>query len=593
MKRLWQFVRELRRRRVFRVAGIYVVAAWVAVQVASESFPGLQVPDVAIRYVWIAAFLGFPLALVFGWRYDITTQGVVRTPPADPGMEVNLSLRRIDYLILGLLAVMAVGVTYQLTVQISQTRSLETGYVADVDIRANSIAVLPLENLSGNPEQAYFVDGMHEALIAGLSQISGLAVTSRTSTRRFAAGNTPVRQVARQLGVAKIIEGSVYRVADRVRITLQLIDAESDEQVWAKDYERDLKDILRMQSEVASDIAREVEVRLTQDETARLARAREIDPSAHEAYLRGRFHADRFTPQDRRLAEQFYRRALEIDPDYVLAHVGLARMWGQGIVSGAVAPRIAGPQWLAATKANVELDPTLADAQHALANATTWYEWDWESAEAAFVRSIELNPSYARARVFYSHFLTAMGRNDEAAVQIERALELDPLNSMFQALYGTQLMMAGKFDDAIKQFRKTFERDPGLGFGHVPYQRALYSKGLFEESFIEATVGFRMGGDTEAVQILERGYAEGGITQAFRNLAELLETRSRTSFVKPIYLVYAYDLSGDTEKAFEWLEKAYEARDHDMVYLAVLPFSDRFRNHPRFAVFLRRMKLPQ
>ena len=220
MYRLWQFVRELRRRRVFRVAGIYVVAAWVAVQVASESFPGLEVPEVAIRYVWIAAFLGFPLALVFGWRYDITTQGIVRTSPADPGTEVDLALRRIDYVILGLLAVMAAGVTYQLSVQISQTRSPETAAFAKINIHPNSIAVLPLRNLSGNPDQAFFVEGMHEALIADLSQISGFAVTSRTSTKQFADSDTPSRQIGRQLGVAKLIEGSVYRVSDRVRITM-------------------------------------------------------------------------------------------------------------------------------------------------------------------------------------------------------------------------------------------------------------------------------------------------------------------------------------------------------------------------------------
>ncbi len=278
MNRLWRFIRELRRRRVFRLAGIYVVAGWVVVQVAGEAFPGLDVPDAAIRYVWIAVFFGFPLALIFGWFYDITSQGIVRTPPAAPGMADNLPLRGIDYIILGLLIAMAAGVSYRLTIQISQTRSPETVDIAITDILPNSIAVLPLENLSRDPEQAYFVDGMHEALIAGLSQISGLAVTSRTSTKRFKDSDASLRQIGRQLGVAKIVEGSVYRVSDHVRITMQLIDARSDEHLWAKNYERDLKDILRMQSEVAGDIAREIQVRLTTEETARRARVREVNP---------------------------------------------------------------------------------------------------------------------------------------------------------------------------------------------------------------------------------------------------------------------------------------------------------------------------
>ncbi len=592
MKRPWQFVRELRRRHVFRVAGIYVVAAWVAVQVASESFPGLEVPDVAIRYVWIAAFLGFPLALVFGWRYDITTQGIVRTPPADPGTEVDLSLRRIDYVVLGLLAVMAAGVAYQLTVQISHERQPKSVGVAKTEIRPNSIAVLPLENLSGNHEQAYFVNGMHEALIAYLSQISGFAVTSRTSTKQFEGSDEPLRKIGRQLGVAKIIEGSVYRVSDRVRITMQLIDAETDEHLWAKNYDRDLKNILQMQSEVASDIAREVQVHLTPEETARRVRVREVNPLAYEAYLRGRFHADRFTPQDHKLARQFFRTAVDIDPEYALAYVGLARISAQEILNGPNPPRIVGPEWRKLVLHAVELDPNLAEAQHAIASYQAWHEWDWGAAEAAFKRSIELNPSYASARVFYSHFLTAMGRNDEAAVQIERALELDPLNSFHQALYATQLVMVGQIDDAIEQFRKLFERDPGLGFGHGPFQDALYRKGLYAESFAEAKTKFNATGDHDSVDALERGYAAGGITEAMRNVAELLEVRSRNKYVTPIRLVFAYDVAGETEKAFAWLEKAYVGRDPNMVYLAVLPFSDEFRKDTRFIEYLRRMKLP-
>ena len=592
MKQLWQFFRELRRRRVFRVAGIYVVAAWVAVQVASESFPGLEVPDVAIRYVWIAAFLGFPLALVFGWRYDITTQGIVRTPPPAPGIEVDLSLRGIDYIILGLLAMMAAGVTYQLTVQISQTRSPETSSIAKTDIQPNSIAVLPLENLSGDPEQAYFVDGMHEALIADLSQISGFAVTSRTSTRRFKDSDEDLREIGRQLGVARIIEGSVYRVADRVRITMQLIDTESDEHLWAKNYERELKDILRMQSEVAGDIAQEIKVRLTPEETARLAAAREVDPLAFEAYLRGRYHADRYTPQDLKLARQFFRTAIEIDPNYALAYVGLARLLGQEILSGPKPPRMIGPEWRKLVLHAAELDPYLAEAQHAIAGYQAWHEWDWGAAEAAFVRSIELNPSYAQARVFYAHFLTAMGRNDEAAIHIERALELDPLNSFYEALYATQLLMAGRTDAAIEQFRNLFERDPGLGFGHVPFQDALYKKGLYAESFAEAIIRFGAVGDHESVDALKRGYAEGGMTQAMHNVAEVLEARSINTYVTPTVMVSAYVVAGETEKAFAWLEKAYVGRDPNMVSLAVLPFADEIRKDPRFVEYLIRMKLP-
>jgi Tfp pilus assembly protein PilF len=394
------------------------------------------------------------------------------------------------------------------------------------------------------------------------------------------------------LGVARIIEGSVFRVADQVRITLQLIDAESDQHIWAKNYERDLKDVLRMQGEVANDIARAVEVQLTQEESARFALEGETNPQAYEAYLRGRFHLGRFTPQDMNLAEEYFRKALEIDADYALAYTGLAGMWGQKITSGMVPASIGGPSWLDTTKKAIELDPNSARAYAALAGVMAAFEWDWKAAEQSYKRAIELNPSLAGARVFYSHFLTAMGRFAEAEVQITRAIELDPLNSIHQALYGTQLLLAGREDDAISLFRKIYERDPGLGFGYVPYQKALYKKGLYEEAFVAAKSRPRIVADAEAITALNQGYEQGGYERAMLNFAELLETRSDSNYVNPWAVATAFDYGGNPEKTIDWLEKAYQARNPNMLYLAVIPFSEAVRGDPRFAELLRQMNLP-
>jgi hypothetical protein len=217
MKRLRLLIRELRRRHVFRVAGIYIVAAWVVVQVADTAFPGMGVPDAAIRYVWLAAFLGFPLAMVFGWRYDVTPQGIVRTPPADARTLVELSLQRADFVILALLLAVAAGVIYQLTIQISTSRTLEPSVILQKDIESNSIAVLPLDNLSGDPEQQYFVSGMQDALISYLSRIKSLRVTSKTSTLRYQDSGESLPRIGAQLGVAKLIEGSIYRACWNTR----------------------------------------------------------------------------------------------------------------------------------------------------------------------------------------------------------------------------------------------------------------------------------------------------------------------------------------------------------------------------------------
>jgi len=220
------------------------------------------------------------------------------------------------------------------------------------------------------------------------------------------------------------------------------------------------------------------------------------------------------------------------------------------------------------------------------------YEWDWVAAEEAFNRSIELNPSNARTRVFYSHFLTCMGRYEEAAVQIERALELDPLNSFFQALYATQLTLSGQYDKAIAEFRRLYTRDPGLGFGHEPFSGALHRTGLYEEALDQTRIAFSIDGDQEAVDVLDRGYSEEGYAGAMRSVAELLTLRSDNTYVRPIDVAVLYDFAGEAENALMWLEKGYELHDSNMVYLAGIPFSDTVQTDPRFEELLDRMNLP-
>jgi TolB-like protein len=231
-------LQELRRRKVFRLAALYVVGAWVVLQVADLAFESWEIASSALRYIWLGAIFGFPIALVFGWRYDITSHGLVRTPAADAGTQIDLSLRRSDYMILALLIVVAIGVIYPLTIQIRDSRSPQQEY--DV----NSIAVLPLENLSGDPDQAYFVSGMQDALITGLSRIRALKVTSKTSTLRFRGTTESLPIIAAKLGVAKLIEGSIFRVDNRVRITVKLMNAVLDEHIWSDSFERDVSDVM-------------------------------------------------------------------------------------------------------------------------------------------------------------------------------------------------------------------------------------------------------------------------------------------------------------------------------------------------------------
>ena len=456
-----------------------------------------------------------------------------------------------------------------------------------------SLAVLPLRNLSGDPGQDYFVDGMTEALITDLSKIGALNVISRASVMRYKSTDKPLAEIAAELDVDAVIEGSVLREGDRVGITAQLIEASTDHNLWAERYERDLTSILALQSEIAQAIAREIQVTLTPQEQTLLMATREVDPKAYEAYLKGMLHLRRLTPQDIERAMKYFETALEIDPQYALAHLGVGRVWNYRTVLGISQPREVSPLAVEAVTRSIELDDSLAEAHLSLANLKHTWEWDWPGAEREFKRALELNPNYAEAHVFYSHFLANQLRPEESRVHIERGLELDPLEAFFQALYGVQLEMTGRTDESIEQFRTLLEQAPGLGFAYYPFWMVLHQAGLYEEALEQAKTHFSIVGETEAVEALERGNREGGYERAMALAAETLAAGSHTAVSRPIHIVSLFDQAGDVERALEWLEIAYEVRDIEMAYLAGVGwYSDQLRNDPRYQEMLRRMKLP-
>ena len=459
----------------------------------------------------------------------------------------------------------------------------------------DSIAVLPLRNFSGDPEQEYLADGMTEALIADLAKIGALKVISRTSAMRYKDSEKALGDIASELNVDSILEGSVLRVGDRVRITAQLIDIHTETALWGETYERNFRDLLVLQSEVARAVAEEIEVAVTPEETRRLASARSINPEAHEAYLRGRFHAYQFTPPDLEKALEFYAQALEKDPDYALVYVGISQVWGFRRVLGVVSQNEAAPSRLEAVNKAVELDDTLAEAHSSLAQTLTWGEWDWDRAEAAFKRAIELNPNLADAHVFYGHFLAIVrGRYEEGRSHIKQALQLDPMQGFYQGLYGIFLTWGGEFDEAIAQLRSSLETS-NFPLARLALFGALSGKGLRAEALAELQGYFAANDDAEVAQALTQGAEEGGYAGALGRAAETLEARSKTIFVRPFLIAQLYAHAGNNDKTFEWLENAIEERDHDMVYLSAfrgnwMPQSTA--DDPRYTEFLRRMNLP-
>ena len=585
------FLQELRRRKVFRVAALYIVGAWVVLQVADLAFESWEIASSALRYVWLGAILGFPIALIFGWRYEITPKGIVRTPPADVESAIDLSLRRSDYVILAFLLFVAVVAVYQLTIQIGSTRSPEFAETIRRDIEPNSIAVLPLENISGDQEQAYFVSGMQNALIAGLSRVSALKVTSKTSTMRFKNTVESLPRIAAQLGVAKLIEGSVFRVDGRVRITVQLIDAVLDEYIWSETFEREVKDVMSLQNEVAQAIAQQVEVTLKPDEQVQLKSTDSINPAAYEAYLKGQFHVERFTPQDVKLAAQYFQQAVDIDPDNALAYVGLAKLCAFQAQAGLIRPQEARERCFPLIEKALELDDSLPEAHFNYAAHMVWLRYNWEEGDAAFQRAIDLNPSYAEAHVFYSHFLTLTGRIDEGTEQMALALELDPLNPFVRGLHGVQLLMADDLQGAIRVTEEVLTSTPGFGFGYFTLIHAYHYLGEKDKAIAAAAAEHLVFNDPEAAMALESTYAESGYGAAWLTNAQGFEEAYRTDGLLALVVGNSYEFAGEAEKAIDWFELGYQIAGPNVPYLGAKVKTPAIQSNPRFIKLLRDLKL--
>ena len=459
--------------------------------------------------------------------------------------------------------------------------------------RIESLAVLPLENLSRDPEQEYFADGMTEALIAELSKISALKVISRTSAMQYKGVKRPMPEIARGLRVDALVEGSVLREGDQVRITVQLIHGPTDQHLWAESYQRELRGILALQSEVARAIAGEIKIAVTPDEETRLAHARPVNPEAHQAYLKGRYYWNKRTEEGLGDALEYFRRAIEIDPTYALGYAGMADCYNLLPFYGLAPPKEAFPRARAAALKALDLDSTLAEAHTTLGDIAYSYDWDWSAAEQEYMRAIELNPSYATAHHWYANYLGVVGRLTEQMQEIKRALELDPLSLRINGDLGWAFQFAGQYDQAIEQYQKTLKLDPNFVPVHSLLGRAYVQKGMYSEArnAFEKAIALSEG-NPDYIAELGHLYAVGGKrNEALAKISELKQL-SRRRYVSPVGLALIHVGLGDKEQAFEWLEKAYEDRSAALVFLKRENRFDPLRGEPRFQDLLRRMNLP-
>ena len=458
-----------------------------------------------------------------------------------------------------------------------------------------SLAVLPLQNLSADPSQEYFADGMTEELIGQLSKIHGLRVISRTSAMHFKNTQLSVPEIAKTLGADAIVEGSVIREGSQVRVHAQLIRGATDEHIWAGEYEREYQSILVIQEDVARTIAQHIEISLTPQEQVDLAGARVVDPQVLESYLKGRYYFNQRTEDSLNKSVAYFQQAIAKDPSYALADCGLADAYALLGFRGGVPSKDALSRAKAAALKAIELDDTLGEPHASLAFIAETYEWDWAKAEREYKRALELNPGDARTHHWYAGYLMYVGRFDEGIAEARRARDLDPLSLPVNNALAGRLLVAGRVDEALQQLRETLEMNPHFAPAHQTLGWAYLNKGKHEEAIQEFQQALKLSGTDDTDIMLDLGFAyaaAGNQEQARKILAKLKELRQQ-GLVPSGSIAILYGALGDLNQAFAWLDKAYDERDPELTYVKVP--GRRFeplRHDARFQQLVHRIGFP-
>jgi TolB-like protein/DNA-binding winged helix-turn-helix (wHTH) protein/Flp pilus assembly protein TadD len=456
-----------------------------------------------------------------------------------------------------------------------------------------SLAVLPLDNLSGDASQNYLADGMTDELITDLAQISALRVISRTSVMAYKGARKPLPQIARELNVDAVVEGTVLHSGDQVRITAQLIEASTDKHLWSQSYEGEFRDTLALQKRVAREIADQIRINLTPQEQAALKNVRVVNPEAYESYLKGRYFWNKRTADGLKAALAYFNQAIEEDPKYAQAYSGLADTyallgdWQYAVMT----PKEAFPKAKAAAIKALELDSALGEAHNSLAFVLDGFDWDFDSAGKEFRRAIELNPGYATAHHWYAWHLSLLGRYDEAIAEMRKAENLDPLSLIINADLAELLVLAHSYDESIQQSRKTIEMDPNFALAHNQLAQAYLQKHMYDKAVAELQKAVQLsGGSPTSTANLARAYALSGNRSEAEKLLSDLKKRSNPGYSNASEIAMIYASLGDTDQAMSWLGKGYEERFNPGVLLR--PGFDPLRSDSRFQNLVHRIGLP-
>jgi Predicted integral membrane protein len=456
------------------------------------------------------------------------------------------------------------------------------------------IAVLPLLNISPDQVDEYFADGMTEELISSVSMIRGLRVIARTSVMRYKRAHKPIGQIGRELNVGNILEGSVRKVGNKIRISVQLVETSREEPSWSHKYDREVKDVFAIQSEIAQHVAEALKDHIFGGKHREEPRTTTFSTEAYKSYLRGRQLWSKRTEEDLKNAVSFFEKALGIDPNYARAYVGLADTYATLALLEFMAPNEAYPKAKEAVRKALALNPGLAAAQTSLGLIKFQYDWDWKGAEEEFREAISNNFNYAPAHHFFADYLKAMGRFEEALAEIEKARELDPLSLAINIGVGHVLYLSGQYDRAIEEYKKAVELDPNFMATHVWFGRPYLEMGMFAEAIAELETAVSLSGDSViALAMLGHSLASSGQNSQAMQILEKLEEKSRSQYVPSYWIAVIYNGFRDKEQVIAWMRKAFEERSSWLVWSNVEPRFAWLRDDPDFESLMSAMNLPE
>ena len=574
------FFAELRRRNVYKVAVAYAVVGWALAQGIAQVFPVFDIPNWAVRLMVLAIVIGFPIALVIAWAFELTPEGLKRTEDVDPAVDSRAKSHAWIYVVI-IAALLSISLFF-----LGRFTARNSTGASSNEFSAKSIAVLPLLNESGDPRDEYFSDGLSEELIAALAQIRGLKVIGRSSSFRFKERREESKTIGEKLGVTTLLEGTVRKQGERVRIVAELINAADGIELWTQTFDRELKDIFAVQEEIAAAVASSLKVTLLGSNERSSTKPATRNAEAHNAYLLGHYHFQRRNLEDYRKAVSYFDEAIRLDPDYALAYAERSEAWS--LIGDLTGQRTtAWPKARSDAEKAVGIAPALAEAHAALGWVRFFAEWKFVEGLSELKRAKELSPANPTANDLLARVIVYLGRIDEAERQARQAVELDPLSIPPQNNLARVLFVEGKLDEADAIARKAAELQPAAASSHrwqvlVAVQRRDGETAL-REAQLEPDQGYRR------FELALAQYVRGDLKAADAALADLI-ANGRDQLAYQIAEVYA--VRGEADKAFEWLQLSFDNHDTGTLSLLIDPLLRDLRTDPRYKILLTKLGLP-